>query len=291
MTSAKATPEAKEPTRFWQKIGLVADISSLCRRLDQDKSGMLAILELIQRIVPFDAASLYLYDASAKTLITGVELGETVRPPSFLTARAGTTGHGWKIRSKKSVLFEIKGDDEGFEADNPFASVMVVPLLVDTSVVGVLCIASYHASVLEPKHVMLAEIVANQLAVGIERSSYVATIEASHRALKTAHRELKSAQTRIIAAEKLSAVAELAASLNHEINNPLSVIMGHVQCLMMELSEQNPKVQERLKRIELAAQRISDVNRKLLGIDTLVSEVYLDDPRERMLNLEKSTAR
>ena len=295
MTSDKATPNATpnahEPTRFWQKIGLVADISSLCRRLDQDRSGMVAILELIQRIVPFDAATLYLYDDAAKTLITSAELGETVRPPSFLTAKAGATGHGWKIRSKKSVLFDIREDDEGFETDNPFAAVMVVPLLVDTTVVGVLCIASYHGKVLEPKHVMLAEIVANQLAVGIERSSYVATIEASHRALKTAHRELKSAQTRIIAAEKLSAVAELAASLNHEINNPLSVILGHVQCLMMELQDENPKVQERLKRIELAAQRISDVNRKLLGIDTLVSEVYLDDPRERMLNLEKSTTR
>ncbi|MBD3258565.1 hypothetical protein GF377_09045 [candidate division GN15 bacterium] len=56
----------------------------------------------------------------------------------------------------------------------------------------------------------------------------------------------------------------------------------------MELPGADKKVKERLRRIEEAAQRISDVNRKLLGIDTIVSEVYLDDPKERMLNLEKS---
>jgi len=277
------------PTRFWQKIGLVADISSLCRRLDDDQQGMVAILELIQRIVPFDAATLFLYDRAAHSFVSAAEIGEPVAPPSFLVLRSDKPGHGWKLRTKKSVLHRVQESDVDFEPDMPFEVVMIVPLLIDGAVVGVLCQAAYHANVLERKHVMLAEIVANQLAVAIERSNYVATIKASNRALATAHRELQTAQKRIIAAEKLAAVAELAASLNHEINNPLAVIMGHVQCLMMELADPGPKIAERLKRIELAAQRISDVNRKLLGIDTLVSEVYLDDPAERMLNLEKST--
>lgn len=293
MTTSRQQSGTDDPTRFWQKIGLVADISSLCRRLDRDKSDLTAILELIQRIVPFDAATLYLYDHAARTMVSGADLGEGTRPPSFATVRSegSRMRHGWTIRTKKPILYHIGVDDEDFESDNDFASIVVVPLLVDTAIVGVLCFGSYHPNILERKHVMLAEIVANQLAVAIERSQYVATIEAKNEALKTAHQELQSAHTRIIAAEKLSAVAELAASLNHEINNPLSVILGHVQVLGMELAGAGEKTTSRLKRIEEAAQRISDVNRKLLGIDRLVSEAYLDDPSEKMLNLEKSATR
>ncbi|MBD3257620.1 GAF domain-containing protein, partial [candidate division GN15 bacterium] len=195
MSGSRQHAGAAEPTRFWQKIGLVADISSLCRRLDQDRDGMLGILELIQRIVPFDAATLYLYDSAAKSLVAGAQLGETVSPPGFVIVRNPAPGSGWRVRNKKSLLYHVTEDDEEFESDSSFMSVIMVPLLVDTAVVGILCLGSYHAGILEQKHVMLAEIVANQLAVAIERSNYVATIKASHQALQTAHRELQSAQT------------------------------------------------------------------------------------------------
>jgi hypothetical protein len=49
------------------------------------------------------------------------------------------------------------------------------------------------------------------------------------------------------------------------------------------------KAISRLQRIEEAALRISETNRKLLKINTIVSESYLSNG-ERMINLKKSVA-
>jgi GAF domain-containing protein len=288
--SPEQDPQNNSLTRFWQKIGVVAEITSLCRRLDAEGTTVVSVLRLVQTIVPFDAAMLYLIDQTTRRLVSHACVGEEVRLPSFLDQRNVDPSDGWQARSRKPTLISRHGADPDFEPDSRFASVMTVPLLVDDDVVGMLNIATYHAGVLEDRHVKLMTIVAHQLAIAIERSSYIAVIEARNRDIRRAHDELKAAQAQIIAGAKAAVVAELAASINHEINNPLSVIVGHVQCLALELTSAHDKTRERLSRIEEAAMRISEVNRKLLNIDTIVSETYLNDENLKMVNLEKSSS-
>jgi GAF domain-containing protein len=283
-------PQDTITTRFWQKIGVVAEIPSLCRRLDAEGTTVVKVLRLVQTVVPFDAAMLYLLDQTTRRLVPHACVGEEVRLPSFLDQKHVDPYEGWQARSRKPTLISGYGADPDFEPDGRFASVMTLPLLVDDEVVGMLNLATYEPGVLEDRHVKLMSIVADQLAVAIERSSYIAVIEARNRDIRRAHDELKAAQAQLIACARAAVVAELAASINHEINNPLSVIVGHVQCLVLELASAPDKTCARLKRIEEAAMRISEVNRKLLNIETIVSETYLNDGNLKMVNLEKSTS-
>ena len=83
---------------------------------------------------------------------------------------------------------------------------------------------------------------------------------------------MKESQRRIIAAEKLAAVVDLAATINHEINNPLAVIVGQVQCLLFEDRRLSDRAVDRLRKVEAAALKIGDVNRRLLNIDSIVTD-------------------
>jgi nitrogen-specific signal transduction histidine kinase len=132
-------------------------------------------------------------------------------------------------------------------------------------------------------------IVADQVAVSLERLNYIVMIETKNRELQFAHERMKSMQKQIIAAEKLTAMAELAASINHSINNPLAVILGHAQLLQAELPTSNEKAQTRLRLIEEAATRIGKINRKVLKIDSIVTEEYVGSTGGKILNLDKST--
>ncbi|HHI03096.1 MAG TPA: hypothetical protein ENL22_06210, partial [candidate division Zixibacteria bacterium] len=86
-------------------------------------------------------------------------------------------------------------------------------------------------------------------------------------------------------------VRELSVSINHEINNPLSVIVGNIQCLLFIEKNLNEKVKERLKRVEAEAMKIADINHRLLEIDELVSETYINDGQKiKMINIEKSSS-
>lgn len=73
---------------------------------------------------------------------------------------------------------------------------------------------------------------------------------------------LDAARERLVQAEKLTAVGELVAGVAHEINNPLSAILGYSQLLASR--ETRPEVKERLLVIAGEAERTGKIVRNLL---------------------------
>jgi signal transduction histidine kinase len=76
-------------------------------------------------------------------------------------------------------------------------------------------------------------------------------------------RELRLAQARLVEAQKLAAVGQLGAGVAHEINNPLTGILGNAQ-LLLEQPDLPPAQREPVEAIERMARRCRDVTRKLL---------------------------
>ncbi|MEE9465967.1 MAG: ATP-binding protein [Candidatus Neomarinimicrobiota bacterium] len=76
--------------------------------------------------------------------------------------------------------------------------------------------------------------------------------------------ERKEAQTQIAEASKMAAVGRLAAGIAHEINNPLSNILGYAQLLLKEV-EPEGQFHDDVKRIEVAAIRSGTIVNNLLA--------------------------
>jgi signal transduction histidine kinase len=87
--------------------------------------------------------------------------------------------------------------------------------------------------------------------------------EELHREVEARTRELREAQARLVEAQKLAAVGQLGAGVAHEINNPLTGILGNAQ-LLLERPGQDPALRESLEAIERMARRCREVTRKLL---------------------------
>jgi signal transduction histidine kinase len=88
--------------------------------------------------------------------------------------------------------------------------------------------------ILEPSFVNLAQLMANQIAVAMENNALLVRMR---RQLV----EVQRVQEQLIQASKLGAVGELAAAVAHEVNNPLTGILGFAELLMAELPEDDPR--------------------------------------------------
>jgi len=93
--------------------------------------------------------------------------------------------------------------------------------------------------------------------------------------------ELRDAE---IVAERLQAVKETAITVNHEVNNPLTTILGAAQMLLLSQEGLSDKVRERLMLIEQEVKRIAKVTQRLKDLDELKTDDYISDG-PKMLDL------
>jgi signal transduction histidine kinase len=74
--------------------------------------------------------------------------------------------------------------------------------------------------------------------------------------------------------ERLAAITETAVTVNHEINNPLTAIIGNVQLMLMHRDDLDDELRKKLSVIEESASRIKEVTQKLLRLSSGRSTEY-----------------
>ncbi len=105
--------------------------------------------------------------------------------------------------------------------------------------------------------------------------------------LQIANEELQDIQSQILQNTKLNAIEQLASGIAHEIHNPLTIISGKAQVLLLQKNNKalDERVEEVLKTIVRQTKRAADITRKLLMFsqgsgapkETLSLEHILDD--------------
>lgn len=93
-------------------------------------------------------------------------------------------------------------------------------------------------------------------------------------------------QAGMIDSARIDAVKQTTITLNHEINNPLTVVLGNVQLLLMQGEKLPEEVRNRLQLIEQSSLRIRDAVSRLLKLNEAKSTTYVDDTK--MIDLQDS---
>lgn len=81
----------------------------------------------------------------------------------------------------------------------------------------------------------------------------------------------------LVRVEKLATVGEMAITVNHEINNPLTIIATTAQAIKLLNPDLDDKTKIKLERIEAQVRRISEVTERLRTLEEVVSSEYIAD--------------
>lgn len=87
---------------------------------------------------------------------------------------------------------------------------------------------------------------------------------------------LVSLENELVGKERQALVGQLAITLNHEVNNPLTAILGTAQ-LALANKAIDPSMVRYLKMVENNALRIADVTRRLRELEAIHLTEYLKD--------------
>ena len=159
-----------------------------------------------------------------------------------------------------------------FDMDGPH-SIFSYPIKSEKQIVGAITgVCTGHRNLSKEEEFL--EALSNQLGLAVAKASgWESKITA----------ELQEDQ---IKSERLKAVTETAVTINHEVNTPLSVVLGYAQLLLTREKELPQDAIDKLKKIEQGALRIKEVTHKLTKMIEPVIVKYAGEVR--MVDLEKS---
>jgi signal transduction histidine kinase len=188
------------------------------------------IYQGISRILDADNLYIAFYDQDAGQIHFALEMEHRERKPRR-SRPAGTGLSEHLLRTKRPLL--IPCDFEAYCQRNslgfsgtPAKCWMGAPMVFRDRAVGVIAVQSYDDEYLyDGDHLSVLENLAGQAAAAIENAGL-------YQQLKTSYENVQAAQQRLLQSEKLAAVGQLISGIAHELNNPLTGVVGWTQLLL-----------------------------------------------------------
>jgi signal transduction histidine kinase len=167
--------------------------------------------------------------------------------------------------------------------------IAVVPVLVGAQPFGVWIAGSDRQWELDEADLRTLTTFADQAGLAIERAQLYDSLRRKTDTLEKALRELKATQDQLVRSERLYSIGRLAATIAHEVNNPLQVVRTRLELAMEGMDAGEPVGQEELqianREIVRVAQILQGLSNLLRPTEETESLVAVNDAVQEVLTL------
>ena len=219
-------------------------------------------LRQMAELFHLDATSLYLFEEAGLTLRRIAAVGhrsEAARKVPPVTVQPDLLQH---IKAVHATFLSAQGLPipailREAQRKEGLHSAFVVILWSKDRVLGGLVIASRAPREFSPADINLLIAVGSQISSAIERSLL-------YEETRQAYENLRRTQEQLLHSEKMAAVGQLISGVAHELNNPLTAILGYSQ-LLLSSGQLAPQGMEYSDKLYKQAQRTHRIVQNLLS--------------------------
>jgi len=243
-----------ERTQRRQIEAIQSAVASLSQSLDLYEV-LDRILTELRRVIPYDSAAVLLVEDSCLHVVAGRDLpGDAA-----LGQRYPITEIEREIErsGRPFILIDASADDRyhGWGDTAYVKGWMSVPLLGRAGMIGCLTIDSRKLGAYSEEEADLAMSFAHQAAIAVENAQL-------HQNVKDQLEALRASQDKLVKSEKMAAIGKLVAGVAHELNNPLTAIIGIAQ--LLQSGTLGIEVKQDLEKLVAEAHRAGKIVRSLL---------------------------
>jgi signal transduction histidine kinase len=159
---------------------------------------------------------------------------------------------------------ESTASHENLLAEEGLQSTAYIPLITKGSSMGVICVSSRTPYNFSTEFVEFLTAIGNHIGIALDNANL-------YKIIKEAYQDLKEAQEQVVWTGKLASLGKLAATIAHEINNPLAGVLNYVRLILKMLArnhfshEKLEDVSQYLKLVESEITRCSEIVKDLLA--------------------------
>jgi signal transduction histidine kinase len=218
-----------------------------------------------------ESASIYLLNNGGKVLNLNAHKGLSANLTNNPFMRSRELGNGLLgqtlLDGKPKVVdntLQSNGPDVDLLIEEGFKSSVYIPLTSKGASIGVMCVSSLNPNTFSSEFVEFLTVIGNHIGVAVDNANM-------HNNIKVAYQDLKEVQEQIVWTEKLASLGKLAATIAHEINNPLAGVLNYIRLIMKQLSrdrfshEKLEDISRYLKIMESETARCGEIVKDLLA--------------------------
>ena len=218
-----------------------------------------------------DSVSLYLLNDGGKILNLAAHKGLSANFINNPIMRSRKPGNGLLgqvlLDGEPKVInntLQSIDPDVDLLIEEGFQSTVYIPLTTKGASLGVMCVSALNPNTFSSEFVEFLTVIGNHIGVAVDNANM-------HKNIKEAYQDLKEVQEQIVWTEKLASLGKLAATIAHEINNPLAGVLNYIRLIIKQLSRNNfsheklEDISRYLKIMESETARCGDIVKDLLA--------------------------
>lgn len=212
------------------------------------------LLDYVKELIPYDFAALYRVNEKTSCLEIVSRRGDVKELAENMKFRFGEGLSAWVAEWKKPILLTRKKNGNN---TTPVGAFLSIPLWLSGKLLGVLSLGSHKPEGFGIKELKLSKLFSEQIAFYMEKVNFLNQLKETYIDLQKSVEEFEGFYKKLLKREKEAEQKEQEFSLQNEIRNPLSLIIGNAELLLRELDGSGDEIKKRLKRIIDEGQKLA----------------------------------